>query len=76
MTSYDTIVWAAPEWKILMTDEAGRPAVVEAQVGRGRVLVIEPSFDRLTQATASDKAQGAACGQFIGNLAALLRERQ
>ena len=58
--SYDTIIWADPGWEILMTDQAGGPAILEASVGNGRVIVVEPSFDRLTRETASDRAQGAA----------------
>ncbi|MCD6350915.1 MAG: hypothetical protein J7M26_02240, partial [Armatimonadetes bacterium] len=46
IVSYDTIVHAASEWKVLMTDTAGRPAILEGTFGKGKVLVIEPSFDR------------------------------
>ncbi|MBC7288916.1 MAG: hypothetical protein H5T86_12940, partial [Armatimonadetes bacterium] len=69
---YDAITWAAPGWRVLMRDQSGGPAVLEACVGHGRVIVIEPSFDRLTRETSKDERQGAACEQFIKNLAALI----
>lgn len=46
VVSYDQIEWASPEWQVLMQAENGTPAILEAQYGAGRILVILPSFDR------------------------------
>ena len=43
---YDTIVHAGSEWTVLAADTEGRPAILEASVGAGRVLVVEPNVDR------------------------------
>jgi hypothetical protein len=67
--SYDCVIWAAPQWRVLMRDREGRPAVAEAQYGRGRALFILPSFDRpVVGASSSTNQQAAACRQFLQNL--------
>ncbi|NOY80709.1 MAG: hypothetical protein GXP31_06855 [Kiritimatiellaeota bacterium] len=70
---YDSIVRAAPEWRTLMQDTAGRPAIVEATVGTGRVLVVMPSFDRPVLNAEADAETRKACRGFIRNLIACAR---
>jgi len=43
---YDTIVHAQKLWTVLALDSHGQPAILEAAIGSGRVLLIEPSLDR------------------------------
>ncbi|MGI5818538.1 MAG: hypothetical protein ACOX9R_10640 [Armatimonadota bacterium] len=43
---YDTIVEADQGWEVLALDDAGRPAILQTEVGEGRLLVIQPSIDR------------------------------
>ena len=45
---YDHIVGEGldPAWSILVEDKDGRPAVLEGAFGHGRVLIVEPSFER------------------------------
>ncbi len=63
---YDTVI-AAPQWRVLMQDAGGRPAVVEAALGRGRVLVLMPSFDRPLVGGQSPAAVRRACRALIRN---------
>ncbi|MCC7493566.1 MAG: hypothetical protein IT204_14525 [Fimbriimonadaceae bacterium] len=70
--SYDSLSVAGPGWTVLAKDAAGRPAVVEAVVGAGRIVVIEPSLDRYAagEADAPDGAvTTAAARDFLRNLA-------
>ena len=43
---YDTIVHAQKLWTVLAVDSHGQPAILEAAIGSGRALLIEPSLDR------------------------------
>lgn len=43
---YDTLGPVEPPWVVLATDADGRPAIIEAPDGHGRLLVIQPSLDR------------------------------
>ncbi len=70
---YDSIVRAAPEWRTLMQDASGRPAIAEAAVGPGRVLVVMPSFDRPVVDPGAAAQVRAACRGFIQNLIAYAR---
>lgn len=73
IVSYDCIVWAAPQWRTLMTDTAGHPAVLEGQFGKGRVLVIQPSFDRPVVDPKDPHADRAGpCRKLLGNLARII----
>ncbi len=70
IVSYDSIVGAAPEWRVLMTDTAGRPSVLEADFGRGKVLVIEPSFDRpVVDPEDAHAGRASECTAFLGRVA-------
>jgi hypothetical protein len=72
---YDCVLWAAPEWRILMTDCVGRPAVLEAHFGAGKVLVVEPSFDRpVVDQTDRHADRSEVCRAFVRNLARYLAE--
>ena len=45
---YDTFSVASGDpWKVLMRDTAGGPAIAEAPYGKGRILIMQPSFERL-----------------------------
>ena len=43
---FDHIAGCGPEWTTLVEDTEGRPAVLEAGFGAGRILVVQPSFER------------------------------
>ena len=43
---YDTLAYADPAWNVLARDDRGGPAIIETVYGKGRILVIAPSFDR------------------------------
>jgi sialidase-1 len=64
--SYDRVVAAAPEWRVLMTAADGSPSILEADIGAGIALVVMPSFDRAAAAGKPD----ATCRAFIQNLLA------
>ncbi|MFQ6096081.1 MAG: hypothetical protein ACE5O2_00010 [Armatimonadota bacterium] len=71
IVSYDNIALAAGEWRALLRDESLRPSVVEANLGRGRFLVVMPSFDRQVGVDEPEDAKVARrCEQFIANLMA------
>ncbi len=54
---YDTFqVMPHDPWKILMRDAAGGPAIVEAQFGKGRILIMQPSFERFEGEPADGRA--------------------
>ena len=67
---WDTVVYAAPEWKVLARDSAGGPAILEAPVGKGKVLIIEPSVDRIVAAadTAPLGVEAADCKRLLENV--------
>lgn len=75
---YDTLGPVAAPWRVLATDANGQPAMLEATMGRGRVLVIEPSLDRYAagEGDSPDNAVSqAAARQFMRNLLAWLQAR-
>lgn len=75
IVSYDRIPSAAPEWHVLMTDSEGRPSVVEASFGQGKVLVVEPSFDRpVVNADDRHADRAEVCRAVMRNLARYLGE--
>jgi len=67
---YDTITYADPGWKVLARDTAGQPAILEAAIGQGRILVIEPSLDRIAagKETVPEGVRVEDCRRFIENL--------
>lgn len=72
---YDRLLPVASPWRALLKDRDGGPAVIEAVHGHGRVLVIEPSFDRYAAggADAPDAAVSEATARaFLANLVAYL----
>ena len=46
LVSYDTLGQADPAWTVLATDNRGNPSIVESHVGKGGVLLLQPSPDR------------------------------
>jgi len=60
--SFDHVVWAGPEWQVLMTAENGTPAILSAPCGAGRILFVMPSFDREVV-----KGASPACTALIKN---------
>ena len=65
--SFDRFDWAAPGWRVLMAGADGSPAVLQTEVGKGRVLVVMPSFDRVAVA-AEDSASRKAARALMANL--------
>ncbi|MGC9318851.1 MAG: hypothetical protein ACP5KN_12540 [Armatimonadota bacterium] len=67
---YDTITGADPGWRVLAVDDAGQPAVIEAQVGDGTVLVVQPSIDRYVVGTVEppEGLSTEACTRFLINV--------
>jgi len=66
---YDIIERVAPPWKVLVTDSEGRPAVVRRALGRGQMLLVEPSYERLVAgATADADAEWRQAWMFLDNL--------
>ena len=78
LVSYDTLLSADPAWTVLATGKRGNPSIVETRIGRGDVLLIQPSPDRYV--LGREKAGGAptadACRQFLQNIMAYLRARR
>jgi len=75
--SYDSLGPVAAPWVVLAKDAAGQPAIVEAPLGHGRILVIEPSFDRYAAQDGDqpDDAVGAKDAQrLMQNLVKWLAE--
>lgn len=66
MATLDTIERAAPEWRVLAADVRGRPAIVEAGVGKGAILI-------LMAEVAGDYVEGKPTGLLFENLVDLLR---
>ena len=68
---YDTVAHAGKVWAVLLRDDGGRPAILEAKVGAGRVLVIEPNVDQAA-ADAAKRPKGMApdaAKDFMENVA-------
>ncbi|MGI5819102.1 MAG: hypothetical protein ACOX9R_13515 [Armatimonadota bacterium] len=69
-TSYDSITSADEGWTVLARDRRGNPSIVEASIGDGAVLVIQPSPDRYV--IGSESPAGAltveACEQLLRNV--------
>ncbi len=75
VVSFDHISRIGSGWDILAVDAQCRPAVLEGRVGSGRVLVIEPSFDRVAVGALEAKAETrAACQRLMRNVAAYIRQ--
>lgn len=71
IVSYDTVAWAGPGWDVLQRNRLGGPAVLEASVGKGSVLVVMPSFDRVASgAVSADDARRQAAAALMRNLLA------
>jgi len=67
--SYDTCAYADPRWQVLMQCADGSPAILEAECGAGKVLVVLPSFDRPVYDNGDVSADmRPACIQFMQNL--------
>ncbi|MGI5818852.1 MAG: hypothetical protein ACOX9R_12230 [Armatimonadota bacterium] len=73
---YDTIVEADPAWEVLAVDEEGRPAIMEAEVGQGRLLIIQSSLDRYIAGslTPPEGLSTADCGNLLLNVVHYLSE--
>lgn len=71
VVSYDTVVWNGPGWTVLQRNRRGGPAVLEAKVGAGTVLVVLPSYDRVCSGTVpADPEHQKASTAFLRNLLA------
>ena len=69
VVSYDSIVYADPSWNVLATNALGGPAILQATVGAGSVVVILPSFDRpVTGLLNTDEATRSRATAFIRNV--------
>jgi hypothetical protein len=68
MATLDTIERAAPEWRVLAADVQGRPAIIQARMGKGVILI-------LMAEVAGDYAEGKPTGALFENLVDLLRRR-
>jgi hypothetical protein len=64
---YDTIIEADAGWEILAVDDAGQPAILQADAGEGRLLVIQPSIDRYVAGTV-EAPEGLAVTDCVGLL--------
>ncbi len=73
--SYDTITAADPGWTVLARDRKGNPSIVEASVGDGAVLVVQPSPDRyvISAESPAGSLTVEACGQLLRNVVAWLQ---
>jgi hypothetical protein len=68
MATLDTIEHAAPQWRVLAADVQGRPAIVQARMGKGTILI-------LMAEVAGDYADGKPTKALFENLVDLLRRR-
>lgn len=68
MPTLDTVEDAAPGWRVLARDVQGRPAILEAAVGKGRLLVS-------MAAIADDYLAGKPAGLVFENAVAMLAAR-
>ena len=75
--SYDSITAADDGWTVLARDRRGNPSVVEASVGKGAVLVVQPSPERYV--VGSESPSGAltveSCSQLLRNMVRWLQPR-
>lgn len=67
---YDTFAAAGPEWTVLATDDAGGPCILEANYGKGSILIIEPSFDRYACSAEQPPKELSVdtCKRFVANV--------
>ncbi|MFP4248909.1 MAG: hypothetical protein ACLFU7_04585 [Armatimonadota bacterium] len=73
---YDSIVEADPEWEVLAVDEGDRPAILEAQVGEGRLLILQTSVDRYVAGALMppEGLSAADCGNLLLNVVRYLSD--
>jgi hypothetical protein len=69
---FDSIAYLDERWQVLLTDSKGRPAVMECELGEGRAIVFEPSFERYVTGdlTAATQDHARAFGALVENLVA------
>jgi hypothetical protein len=61
---YDTLrVIPDDPWSVLLRDAEGTPAIIEGSFGKGKVIVMQPSFERVV--TGAEKAPDAAEAQAL-----------
>ena len=74
---YDTVSQAAEGWQVLATDTAGAPAILQARVGKGSLLVIQASIDRYVAGTLDPPGElsADACANLLVNVVAYLASR-
>ena len=46
MIEYDTIEHVGDEWTVLATNTAGKPSILEADLGTGHILICQPAVER------------------------------
>lgn len=75
MKIFDSIEALGPEWRILLTDERGRPAIAEARAGYGRLFLFEPSVERYYSGAlaAPDEAKREQYRRLFENILAYLQ---
>lgn len=61
--SFDRFEWVAPAWKVLVKAKDGTPSILETTLGKGRILVVMPSFDRA--AVADEGAQSGEAARAL-----------
>ncbi|UCH36260.1 MAG: hypothetical protein JSV65_07875 [Armatimonadota bacterium] len=66
MATLDTIEYASPEWRVLAADVEGRPAIMQARIGKGTMVISMAEI-------AGDYVAGKPTGKLFENLVALLR---
>jgi hypothetical protein len=75
--SYDTIASADAGWTVLARDREGNPSIVEASVGTGQVLIVQPSPERYV--ISAEAPAGAttveACERLVRNMITWLETR-
>lgn len=76
--SYDTLTYAGEGWTVLARDAKGQPAVVEAETGQGRIVLVQPSVDRYIAGTVQPEGslEVEQCRRFMRNVVAYLQGEQ
>jgi len=66
---YDTIERVAPPWQVLVADAECRPAVARRVLGRGHILLVQTSCERVVAGTMPPgEADWRQCWMFLDNV--------
>ncbi|MCK5804857.1 MAG: hypothetical protein KAI66_18610, partial [Lentisphaeria bacterium] len=76
LVSYDTLTGVDAGWTILATDNRGNPSILETAVGKGRILLVQPSPDRYVLGLEKPfgELRTTTCEALLRNLIAYLQE--